>query len=220
LPTADTYTDLNSPNANYGNETGLLLSASNAAGCRETTYFWYKYTIPTYPQEITEATFFLVFFSVGSGTMDLELRSSLDTSWIESGTGSLTWNNQEVLETTVLATSPSVPPGGTVQFSGELLANYLDTHQGQTITLVVRADCDGTVSTNPARAALTKENTSGSAASIEVYEPTAVSLISFTASNSGSVWGNLTVTGLIAMIVLPVLFFVGVQIAIGRRNPR
>lgn len=184
-PSADTYTDQNNPDTNNGNDELLLLSATNTAegGCVETTYLWFKFDIPSTGTTIDNASLELVFESTGSGTTDLELRSSADTSWSETG---LTWNNQPALEDDVLSTATGVTPGSTATFSDAPLATYLNARQGQTVSLVVRADCGGSVSTSASLELRSQEHTSGSGASLSLYGPTAVTLVSLTARSAHS----------------------------------
>lgn len=161
-PAADTYTDRNNTAANHGSDQNLLLSATNLAGCVETTYLWLKFDIPSTGATIAEASSSLTF-GVGAGTTDLELRSSADTSWSEAD---LNWSNQPVLEPDVLATATGISPGSTATFTGAALATYLSARRGQTVSLVVLADCHGSVPPLVALALPGRENASGSAASL------------------------------------------------------
>jgi hypothetical protein len=162
VPSADTYTDLNAPDANHGADQHLLLSASNLAGCVETTYLWFKFDIPSAGSTIADASLALTL-GPGAGTVDLELRSSADTSWSETG---LTWSNQPALDPNVLATAAGATPGSTATFRGAALTAYLNARQGQTVSLLVRADCDGVVSTSVALALQAREHPDGSGATL------------------------------------------------------
>ena len=159
-PSADTYTDLNAPDANHGADQHLLLGASNLAGCVETTYLWFKFDIPSAGSTLANANLALML-GPGAGTVDLELRSSTDTSWSET---ELTWSNQPAPDADVLATATGVTPGSTATLSSANLAAYLNARQGQTVSLVVRADCDGSVSTSVALALKAREHPDGSGA--------------------------------------------------------
>ena len=182
VPSADTYTDRNNVNSNHGSDNSLLLSASNLEGCVETTYLWFKFDIPSTGTTIDSARLALTFLSSGCGTVDLELRSSADTSWSETG---LTWSNQPELEAEVLATATDVTLGSTATLSSTTFAAYLNTRQGQTVSLVVRADCGGSVSESVALELRARE--SGSAgASLTLLDPNAVTLHSLTARSVGS----------------------------------
>ena len=161
-PSADTYTDINAEDVNHGDDENLLLSASNLAGCVETTYLWFKFDVPSTGTTIDSASLALMF-GPGAGTVDLELRSSANTSWSETG---LTWSNQPELDADVLATAADVTPGSTATLDSADFAAYLDARQGQTVSLVVRADCDGSVSTSVALALPSRENPGGSGASL------------------------------------------------------
>jgi len=211
LALADTYTDINSPAVNHGSDTSLLLSASNTAGCVPVTYLWYQFSIPAAAQTIGQATLYLAFENIGGGAaLDMELRSSSDTTWTESG---LTWANQPALDPTVLATAPSVPPGSTATFSSTALANYLDAHKGQPVTLVVRANCSGTVAASANRGISTQENTSGSGAYLDLFVPTAVSLANFTAASAPLTPPGIAGSGAAVIALVALLFLV-------RRHPR
>ena len=204
LALADTYTDINNPAVNHGSDTSLLLSASNNAGCVPVTYLWYQFSIPAIAQPIGQANLYLAFENIGGGAaLGMELRSSSDTTWTESG---LTWANQPALDPTVLATAPSVPPGSTATFSSTALANYLDAHKGQPVTLVVRANCSGTVAASANRGISTQENAAGSGVYLDLFTPTAVSLTNFTAAsaplNPPGVAGGVAVIALVALLFL------------------
>jgi hypothetical protein len=181
LPSADTYTDRNNTSANFGTEQYSLLSASTLGGCTQTTYLWFKFDIPT-GTSVEHAALSLTFFTSGAGVSDLELRSSADTSWNEADPGGLNWANQPALDPLVLSTATGAAPGGTVTFQDPDLATYLEAHLGETVSLVVRVDCGGSVAPSVALALETKENPAGAAAELEVTIPTSVTLSSFTAT--------------------------------------
>lgn len=162
LPAADSYTDVNAQDANHGEDQHLLLSASNLTSCVETTYLWFKFDVPSTGATITDASLNLTF-GPGAGTVNLELRSSEDTSWSEAG---LSWSNQPTLDADALATTTSVTSGSTAELSSLGLAAYLNARQGQTVSLVVRADCEGSVSTSVALALQAREHPDGPAASL------------------------------------------------------
>ena len=83
---ADTYTDINNPAVNHGSDTLLLLSASNNAGCVPVTYLWYQFSIQAIAQTIGQANLYLTFENIcGGAPLCMELRSSSDTTWTESG---------------------------------------------------------------------------------------------------------------------------------------
>jgi hypothetical protein len=203
-PTADAYTDLNDPTYNSGTDTVLQLTASNAAGCVPTSYLWYKFNIPVSSTTIGSANLYMRFTSAGSGTMDLMLGSSTDTSWLESG---ITWDTQPVTDTLTLATAASVAPGGEVLFTGSTLASYLDARRGQTVSLVVRANCNGVVSIAPSRNVNTKENVGGSGVHLDLFGPTAIKLVTLTAgSNNSPALGVLVVfLGLVGLAAIGLL---------------
>jgi hypothetical protein len=206
LTLADTYTDINNPTVNHGSDTLLLLSATNAAGCVPVTYLWYQFSIPATAQTLGQANLYLAFENIGGGaTLDMELRSSPDTTWTESG---LTWANQPALDPTILATALSVPRGSTATFSSTTLSNYLDAHKGQPVTLVVRANCSGTVAASANRGIRTKENASGSGVYLDLFTPTAVSLVDFTADSA--TLNPLGIVGIAAAVIamMALLFFV------------
>jgi hypothetical protein len=181
LTSADTYTDINNPTVNHGSDTLLLLSASNLAGCVPVTNLWYKFDIPDVPTTIGTANLYLTFETFGSSnTLDMELRSSADTTWSETA---LTYSNQPAFEATVLATAASVPVGGTALFSSATLASYLNAHKGQTVSLIIRANCSDTVAVSANRGTRTKEHASGSGVYLDLFTPTAVSLADLTAAS-------------------------------------
>jgi hypothetical protein len=207
-PTADAYTDLNDTSFNSGMDTTLLLYASNAAGCIPTSYLWYKFSIPATASTIGDAYMYMRFTTAGSGTMDLMLGSSTDTSWLENDPGGITWDTQPVTDTLTLATAASVAPGGEIVFNSPNLTSYLNNHRGQTVSLVVRANCNGTVSINPTRNVNTKENGGGSGVRLELFNPTAIKLVSLTAgsNNPPVLWALLIISALAGFALFGLLF--------------
>jgi len=201
-PTADTYTDRNYQDDNYGSEQNLNLSASNPGTCVATTYLWFKFAIPSTGTTINTASLALTFGS-GSGTADLELLSSADTSWSETG---LTWSNQPALDSPALATATGATSGSTATFSSAALADYLNARQGQTVSLVVRANCSGSVSTSVALPLRARENPSGSGASLALFGPNAVTLRSVTAGSVSSGALPSLASGITAAAVMALIF--------------
>lgn len=179
LPTGDTYTDITDPAANFGTQQYLLLSASTQAGCAEATYLWYKFDIPATSQTIGQADLHVTFDNFAAGTMDLELRSTADASWSETG---LNWNNQPALDPTILAIVPNVTVNTSITFSGTTLADYLNSHQGQAVSLVIRPHCPNVVSPAADLVPHTKEHPSGSGVYLDLFTPNAVTVDRFTAA--------------------------------------
>lgn len=203
FPAIDSYTDGSDPDEtwdmNFGNELFLQLGASNLAQCVPTTYLWYKFQIPSTTETIATANFSITFETIGAtGDMDMELMGSSDNGWTETG---ITWRNQPALDIGQLATALSVPGGGTAVFSGSTLANHLNSRKGETVTLVVRANCAGTVSSQATRLSSSKENTNGSGAKLELFTPTAITLSAFSASSHiSSPWILLLSVGLLVIV--------------------
>lgn len=205
LPSADTYTDKTNPTYNSGNEQYLLLSASTQGGCAEATYLWYKFDIPATSQTIGQANLHVTFDNYAAGTMDLELRSAADASWTETG---LNWNNQPALEPTILATVPNVTVNTSITFAGTELANYLDSHRGQAVSLVIRAHCPNVVAPSADLVPHTKEYASGSGVYLDLFTPTAVSLADLTGASTPLNSLGMAILGAAVIAVLVLLFFV------------
>jgi hypothetical protein len=172
---ADTYTDVNSVNMNHGSDQTLLLSGTSAgACCTASTYVWLKFNVPDTTATISENSQLSIPLLAGANVlMDLELRSSSNTSWDEN---TLTWANQPALDAQVLAVATNPAPGSDALFSGSDMATYLNNHKGQVVTLVVMAHCPnvGVAATRYLRA---KEYTGGgSGIELILQGPTAVSL--------------------------------------------
>jgi hypothetical protein len=127
LALADTYTDINSPAVNHGSDTSLLLSASNNAGCVPVTYLWYQFSIPATAQTIGQANLYLPFENIGGGaTVDMELRSSSDTTWTES----LDVGQSACPGSSSSGNCPERPARKQRRLAAAL-SNYLDAHKGQ-----------------------------------------------------------------------------------------
>lgn len=182
---ADTYTDKNNINTTHGSDTNLLLSASNLAGCVETTYVWIKVQLPNPDAVINSAMLSVPLSAVGVGNFDMELRTiaDVDFGWDEA---TLKWNGQPAL-TELLATVPNPTPGTEAVFLGSTLASYLNTHKGQEVTLVIRANCAGSISVASVRSIQAKEHAQGSDVQLNLYGPTAIKLQRFgLADDSGT----------------------------------
>lgn len=184
-PTEDAHTDMTEPTYNTGSEFYSQLAVSNLAGCIATTQLWLKFSIPSDLPTVTNATLTLLIESSppSVGTTNLQLRYSDNTTWDE---GSITWGTQPSLNDTVLGIAQGVVGGTTATFSSAALATLANTHKGQTISLVVKGECGGTVSPVVALVARTKEHTSGSGALLTLDAPTAVTLANFGASSQNN----------------------------------
>lgn len=157
-PIADAFTLLNDPNDNNGTVPWLFLSASNADGCVPSSYVWFKFQVPNPSATIAYATLSVPIHPVydGDEKLDMELRSSPGVDWTEE---SLTWNNQPPLDPTVLATAPSTVAPNDALFFGDTFASYLNGKKGQTVSLVVKANCNGEVFIESTRVFAARENT-------------------------------------------------------------
>lgn len=205
LPLEDTFTDRNNVSATHGSDINLFLSASNPSGtCVDTTNLWYKFSVPATASTIGTANLILTFNVAGSGTTDLELLGGTDTSWSET---SLTWEDQAAILSglTSYARATGAQPGATVTLTDPDLSDFLTSHRGETVTLVVRADCTGTVGTLVALAVASKENANGSGTVMELYTPTAVAHRTLSANSISreAIWLN---SGLIVVCLLIMLF--------------
>lgn len=177
--TSDTYTDRIRPSETHGSDINLSLNATNLTSCVETTYVWFKFAIPSTGTQISTAELTLTFNPAGSGPMDLELHSA-DPSWDEQ---TLSWATQTgLVDPTVLATSTG-NLGGSTTFSGLDLVIFLNSNQGQTVSFVVFADCDGTVPSAGALAVASLENSNGSGISLSMFGPNALTISSLSAKN-------------------------------------
>ncbi len=206
LPAADTYTDQNNPSMVFGANTASLISASKTfETCSTPIYVWYKFNVPSTTGTIGQAHLYITSLSgvFGSGTLDMELWSSADTSW---GEATLAWQNQPALDQQ-LATAASVAPGSTMDFTGSTLASYLEGHKGQAVTLVVRGDCDGTVSSPTAYRTFPTKESGSSGAWLEIYGPTSIGLRNFsgTGNQAQSGWLLTVLTAVLAVDVLGLL---------------
>ncbi len=182
LPSADTYTDITNKTVNHGADGTLLLFASNLAGCVPSTYIWLKIPVPDTMDTISTAILAIPLLSSGAGDMDLELRTIADSDfgWDE---GSLIWDGQPALTAIVLATASNPAPGTDAVFQGPALEEFLDAHKGQEVTLVVRANCSGTVSPVAGRAVSSKEASGVEGITLTLSGATAVSLTEMKATN-------------------------------------
>lgn len=178
---ADAYTDINNVNTNHGSDQTFLLSGTSAgASCTASTYVWLKFQVPDTGTTISENSQLSIPLLPGANVlMDLELRSSSNTSWDEN---TLTWSNQPALDAGVLAVATNPAPGSDALFSGLDMATYLNNHKGQVVTLVVLAHCPnvGVAATRYLRA---KEYTGGgSGVELILQGPTVVDLQSLSGS--------------------------------------
>jgi hypothetical protein len=204
LPIADTYININDADpTNVGAEAYMLLSASNTnAGCVPATYLWFRFDVPNPDVTIDYAELAVPFENLGgAASLDMQLLSSPVTNWVENGPNGITWTSQPALDAQVLASAASVPPGADARFISSDLANYLEGKRGQVVTLVVRANCAGSVGTSANRVIRTREHASGSGVELTLRNggPNSVRLISFASPDSPtfpSVWVGLLIFGL------------------------
>jgi hypothetical protein len=204
LPFADTYTNLNDEEpTNYGNEAFMQLSASNAAGCVPATYLWFKFNVPNPAVTIDYAELAVPFEDKGGAdSLDMQLLASPVTNWVEKDPNGITWATQPDLQgAPVLATAASAPPGADALFISSALASYLDGKKGQVVSLVVRANCAGSVGTSANRVIRTREHASGSGVELTMRNggPSNIRLLSFASRNPQPApvfWFGLLIFGL------------------------
>lgn len=200
-PTADTYTDSNNTGSNFGSDQSLLLAGDLFSGCTASTYLWFKFSIPNTGTTIGDADLDVTFGASGAGPADVELLGSTDATWGES---TLNWSNQGtyVSGLTSYATAAGANVGSTTTFTSPGLTSFLNTNQGQTVTLVVRADCNGTISNPTAISVTSLENPSGSGVSLSLRDPNAVTLLYFDVSDTTERQGKLGLTFALLLLLL------------------
>jgi PKD repeat protein len=104
-PTADAYVRGGSANANqnFGSATTLTVQQNNSSGSNRWTYV--KFDLSSVPS-VTSAK--LRLFGALSATTSVTVQTAAfsvsNTTWIESGTGGITWNNKPASGSTALAT--------------------------------------------------------------------------------------------------------------------
>ena len=181
-PIADAYTLVNDPDTNTGEDDYLLLSASNLDGCVPTSYVWFKFQVPNPTTTISYATLSVPIDAIYSGneSLDMELRSSSDTDWQES---SITWSNQPDLDAEVLAIAPSTAAPSDALFTSAALAGYLNARKGQTVSLVVKANCNGNVYSEATRVIAARENTTANKVELVLQGPTNINLLDMKANS-------------------------------------
>ncbi|HET6513530.1 MAG TPA: MBG domain-containing protein [Thermodesulfovibrionales bacterium] len=107
-PVADSYVGSGRPTSNYGTSTTIYIQSSTTS-----TYGnergWLRFDLTSIPAgaSITGATLQLYNWGVAGAALPTEVRGGQSDTWIESGSGSITWNNQpafgDVLDTQTLA---------------------------------------------------------------------------------------------------------------------
>lgn len=204
-PLADAFTLLNDPDINNGTENWLFLSASNADGCVPSSYVWFKFQVPDTSTTIRFATLSVPIDSIYTGTesLDMELRSSSNTSWEED---SIKWSNQPDLDDTVLATAPSTVAPNDALFSGTTFASYLNGKKGQIVSLVVKANCNGNVYIESTRVFPARENTSANKVELILQGPTNVNLVEMRAASNS--WNGRSVLFAVCVGLAAALFMV------------
>jgi hypothetical protein len=198
---ADAYTDINNVNVNHGSDQTLMISGTSAgASCTASTYLWLKFEVPATSADIGADSQLSIPLLAGAGVlMDLELRSSGNTSWDEN---TLTWSNQPALDAQVLAIATNPAPGSDALFSGAEMAVYLNSHKGEVVTLVVLAHCPnvGVAATRYVRA---REFTGGgSGIELVLYDPTVVRLQGLSGSTTEGPVGLPILIGIVSLIMM------------------
>jgi len=206
--TADAYTTINYPDDNFGTEPYLMLAASNTpdSGCVKTSFLWFKFNVPNPTTTISFATLSVPIDPIyaGNEALPMEVHSSSNTSWTETG---ITYNNsKDHVDATVLAISPSTPPGSDALFTSPELAAYLNAHKGQTVTLVVMANCAASPApaTDAVRVVKALQHTDSSQVELLLQGPTAVEVKTLTARSPSLSTTIVSVSLLLSAIMLAI----------------
>lgn len=98
---ADSYVQQTTPTTNYGTSTSLVTKNDAAI----TRYTYLKFDMSGCAGSIVSGTLWLNMAAHGTLDMPVAVYACSNTSWIESGTGSITWNNRPATTGSPLATT-------------------------------------------------------------------------------------------------------------------
>lgn len=103
-PSADAYVQ-DGPNAgvNFGTATPLKVQTGSQVNVGTNLDAYFKYDLSGVPQNISSAKLRISASLSAAGSVSSSAYSVADTSWIESGTGSITWNNRPARSATPLS---------------------------------------------------------------------------------------------------------------------
>lgn len=95
VPVADAQVVSGAPTSNYGTSTNLYIQSSNA-GSYKNERAWLRFDLSSIPSSatITGATLQMWNWKSTGATMPAEVHGGSSDTWVESGTGSIAWNNQ------------------------------------------------------------------------------------------------------------------------------
>lgn len=121
-PTADARVVEASPTTSYGTSTALQASA--ATGARTTSFI--RFSVSSISGTVTRAI--LRVFCSTNGTANGPAVYLADDNWIETGTGSITWNNQPAIISTASDNAGAIAVGAWVEYDVTALINGAQTY--------------------------------------------------------------------------------------------
>jgi Big-like domain-containing protein/carboxypeptidase family protein/beta-propeller repeat-containing protein/IPT/TIG domain-containing protein len=104
FPSADAYVqDGTNAGVNFGTATPLKVQTGSQVNVGTNLDAYFKYDLSGVPQNISNAKLRISASLSAAGSISSSVYSVADTSWIESGTGSITWNNRPARSATPLS---------------------------------------------------------------------------------------------------------------------
>lgn len=117
-PTADAYVrDGTSANTNFGTITPLRVETNSKSNNGKNYDGYFKFDLTGVGANITSAKFRIFAALSAAGSINTSVYSVANTSWLESGANSITWNNRPPRSATAL-------PGATVSVNSTTYAAY------------------------------------------------------------------------------------------------
>lgn len=137
-PVADSQVSSGNPNSNYGTTNNLYIQSASSGFGNERA--WLRFDLLSIPAGFTinSASLQLYCWSTAGASLPVEVRTGATDSWVESGTGGITWNNQPGLNS-VLATQTLTSGTKNLYYSWDVTsAAQTELAGDKTLTLVAK----------------------------------------------------------------------------------
>ncbi len=194
-PTADSYvrSGTSNQNTNFGTSTDLYAKDGPASPGDEDYETFLKFDLTSVASIGSGSKLRLFKGNVTPTGITNQVRSSTNTSWIESGTGSITWANKPGLTSTIHATGTWPSQNNWAEWDITAFLQAEKAAGRNIVTLVVRSTLAQTQTTNAPRAD-SRTNASNPPQLAIVTGETTPPTVAITAPTGGTVTGSIAVS--------------------------